>query len=110
MKSNPKTLTCNWRKRDREEERGWEGEDETYKAAKSFEQSPRGDWRSAIAAASFSSASLRPYPRDDHPERDLRVGRKGGGRRVTLHFQLGGNQPLLEGGGPLIRCLHWMRE
>ena len=45
---------------------------------------------------------LRPYPRDDHPERDLRVGRKGGGRRVTLHFQLGGNQPLLEGGGPLM--------
>ena len=46
--------------------------------------------------------SLRPYPRDDHPERDLRVGRKGGGRRVTLHFQLGGNQPLLEGGGLLM--------
>ena len=83
MKSNPKTLMCNWRKKDREEEkkrRRGEREDETYKAAKSFEQSPSGgDWRSPIATM------LRPYPRDDHPRASTITSReredfKGGGK------------------------------
>ena len=65
MKSNPKTLTCNWRKKDREEEkkrRRGEREDETYKAAKSFEQSPSGDWRSPIAAAMLTAPPLGRLP------------------------------------------------